>query len=91
MKTSLMSFKVPRLIDVRDYHDFDEIKGLLAIQLEIGDIEIRELGCTPNTGDYIGIIFNKKNPPTYKEICKLVIADSFDESDELTWNGKLIK
>ena len=67
MKTTTVKATLPKLVVVRDYHEFDSVKETLNDILDVR-VKVKEIAFD---GDYIGVVYVDKLP-TKQEIDKLL-------------------
>ena len=63
-----MNIHLPKIVTARDYHDFNHMYD--TFQIISKDIRVEEVGfCAPL---YIGVIYDKNNVPSSKNVLELV-------------------
>lgn len=77
----LVSVILPRIVEARDYHDFQFMASFLH-QLDLQHLAVEEIGFV--RPEYLGLVYDTRHPPSAEDIKELCGDGEFDR---LSWQG----
>jgi len=57
----MLTLKLPAIVLVRDYHEFEDLKNAINCVVTGGKVKIHEFGAS-DAGEYVGVVFHGKHP-----------------------------